>query len=260
MRSALHLDSLRPLVRYVDDAQAVIDAHFQAAPPIPESTASPPALDAVVDVHIEVDGEDGFHDEGDTRMQLKHGEGSVRFEVVQPHRWWPAGMGEQPLYLVTVTMLQNGHELDSKAATIGLTSVRRDAPQIEEDGPTLLVNGQVCDISHVVPIDRIDENALLPVSGRSLLLVRDHYGPENLYDAADRAGILLVQCVPVDEQAAPDDIVSLQVERLASHPSLAGYYVGHLGDRSDAVAQRIRMLDPTRSVFRSFPVDPMSLN
>ena len=40
MRSALHLDSLRPLVRYVDDAQAVIDAHFQAAPSVLVSTKS----------------------------------------------------------------------------------------------------------------------------------------------------------------------------------------------------------------------------
>ena len=73
--------------------------------------------------------------------------------------------------------------------------------------------------------------------------------------SADRAGILLIQCVPVDEQGSPAETIDTQIERLASHPSLAGYFVGHLGKLCDTVAERIRAIDPTRAVFRRFPVE-----
>src|SRR5690606_19083748 len=83
-----------------------------------------------------------------------------------------------------------GEETDRQTVTFGMTSVRQDAA-------TLLVNGQSCRIGSVVTVDRVQEKQLLPAAGDSLLLVRDHYGTEQLYDAADRAGILLVQCVPL---------------------------------------------------------------
>jgi hypothetical protein len=47
------------------------------------------------------------------------------------------------------------------------------------------------------------------------------------------------------------------VERLGTHPSRAGGVVGHLAQISDDIAQCIQELDPTRSVFRQFPVDTL---
>ena len=102
---------------------------------------------------------------------------------------------------------------------------------------------------------RIDERHLLPATGDSLMLVRDHYGTDLLYQAADRAGILTLQCVPIHPLGEPERDVDDQIDRLAAHPSLAGYYVGHLGQLSDELARRIRALDPTRTVFRELPVD-----
>src|SRR5690606_21495749 len=103
------------------------------------------------------------------------------------------------------------------------------------DAAALIVNGELCAIESVVSVDRSDESRMLPAAGNSLLVVRDHYGTDLLYDAADRAGILMVQCVPIHPQGAPEQDVAVEVSRLASHPSLAGWYVGHLGELTERI-------------------------
>ncbi|MEM9882930.1 MAG: hypothetical protein AAF800_08440 [Planctomycetota bacterium] len=244
---------VRPLVRYVDHDQAVIEAHFTTLPPVDDPDALPPGR--AVDVQVEIDNADGFHDEGTARVQLDGHRGRVRFEMVRPRRWWPAGMGEQVLYDLSLRLTDADGAADERTVSFGLTSIRRDRVLGEGFDPSLLVNGRICDIDSVVVIDRVNERRLLPANGESLLLVRDHFGPELLYDAADRAGILLIQCVPIGERAVDEAAVDDQVRRLSGHPSLAGYFVGHLGALSDAVADALRRLDPTRSVFRRFPLD-----
>jgi len=116
-----------------------------------------------------------------------------------------------------------------------------------------LVNGRICDVVEIVTVDQLDENQFLPASGESILLVRDHYGGDLLYQAADMAGVLAVQAVPIDPLGDPAVQVRQQVDRLTSHPSLAGYYVGHLGELADTVESKLHELDPTRSVFKQFP-------
>ena len=84
MPGELKLTSVRPLVRYVDKDQAVIDTHFHTLESIPDSGAG---FTGEAEVHITIRGLDGFHDEGQTCTPVKEGEGSVRFEVVKPERW-----------------------------------------------------------------------------------------------------------------------------------------------------------------------------
>ena len=252
MHHGVRLESIRPLVRYVDRDQAVIDARFTTLPAVAGSVGQPPGR--AVDVMIEIDGSDGFHDEGTTRVQLTDHRGSLRFEIVRPERWWPAGMGDQSLYTLSLTVVEPGLGRAEQSVTFGLTSVRRDRVLGEDFDESLLVNGRICDIETVVVVDRVDANQLLPVNGESLLLVRDHFGPDLLYDAADRAGILLVQCVPIHPEAKVESAVAQQVARLSSHPSLAGYFVGHLGALSDRVAECLQHIDPTRMVLRRFPL------
>ena len=256
------LASVRPLVRYVDEDLAVVDAHFTATPALLESARDALADHAdprpAVTVHVEITNDAGFFDEGDTPLRLDEDRhGSVRFEIHAPHRWWPAGMGDQSLYTLTLTLFANGDiPLDTQHVTFGLSSVRRDHALGQDLPPNLLVHGRICDIQDVLVIDRVDEKSLLPATGESLLLVRDHYGPDALYRAADHAGILLVQCVPVDETGRPTRALTDQLDRLAPHPSLAGYYVGHLGDLAERVVNHLKQLDPTRAAFRKFPLDP----
>ena len=257
-----HLASVRPLVRYVDEDQAVIETHFTAEPSV--SAAPGESLSRKVDVCIEINGSDGFHDEGLTPLHLQDGHGAVQFDMVKPNRWWPAGMGEQQLYELRISLLINGELADEHSTTLGLTSVRVPQPDLAESGDPddakvhLLVNGHVCDIKSIVSIDAADEQKMLPVAGNSLMLVRGHYGPDMLYDAADRAGILVIQCVPIHPVASPETDVKMHVDRLSHHPSLAGWCVGHLGDAAEELRERIRALDPTHSVFMEAPGTPGS--
>ncbi|MEM7682549.1 MAG: hypothetical protein AAF288_11385 [Planctomycetota bacterium] len=252
MVASIRFDSVRPLVRYVDDHQAVLDAHLVVLSP-PDR---PAPRRRTVDVAIEIDGDDGFHDEAVTRVPLEQGRGAVRVELVEPQRWWPAGMGDQSLYTVRLRLIDHDQASDERTLAVGLTSVRRDAALGPGFGRQLLVNGRICEVQNVVVVDRVDENQILPATGESLLLIRDHFAPELLYEAADRAGILLVQAVPVDPQGKPGEALVREIDRLASHPCLAGYFVGHLGQLADRLAKRIQTLDPTRGVFRRFPLEP----
>jgi len=252
----VRVSSVRPLVRYVDDQQAVIDTHFQTTVKPADETAPPPEalLGRSAQVLVEINGMDGFHDEGECKLTLDQGHGAIRFEVIQPDRWWPAGMGAQALYQLRIGLVMDNQLVDHQEVTFGLASVRRDERFDLGYLPTLLINGQVIDVQDVVVVDQVDERGLLPAAGGSVLVVRDHYGSDLLYNAADRAGILLIQCVPVDGQGSPGATIGEQVERLSSHPSLAGYFVGHLGKLRDAVAQQIHEIDPTRAVFHQFPI------
>ena len=65
--------------------------------------------------------------------------------------------------------------------------------------------------------------------------------------------MLLIQSVPISAEGRPGVEVAEEVDRLASHPSLAGWFVGHLGDVRDAVTERIKALDPTHTIFDRFP-------
>lgn len=235
------------MVRYVDQELAIIELHVSLT-----TWAQPPEMPLrELQVLLEVRGSDGFFDEQYLPLRLGPSQtGMVRYEMVHPQRWWPAGMGEQVLYELTITLLRDELVFDHHSAMVGLTSVRL----AQDDAPTtLLVNGQRVEIASIVAVDQVDESRMLPATGSSLLVVRDHYGTDVLYDAADRAGILMVQCVPIHPEARPEHEVRAEVQRLAGHPSLAGWYVGHLGRISDTVATYLRDLDPTRAVFREMP-------
>lgn len=232
----MQIESVRPLVRYVDESQAVVDTTVVTRCDQMANNAR---------LLVSIGGEGGFHDECEAKIT---GDAvRVRMDLVQPERWWPACMGEQPLYELAVKLIVGGVCVDEKVVTLGLTSIRTG-------GADLLVNGHICEIEHVVMVDNVNERQLLPASGNSLLIVRDHYGPDVLYQAADRAGILLIQCVPIHVEATPEVDVAAEVDRLAAHPSLAGWFVGHLGRVADAVAEHIAKVDPTRSIFRALPV------
>lgn len=251
----VQFESVRPLVRYVDEEQAVIEIHTALRRPLPVSSGPHWRFGKRLEVLVELSSSDGFSDEFRMPLWLRHGRGKVRLDVVHPRRWWPAGMGDQALYDLSVDLLLGGRRIDRWQSSIGFTSVRSAGMPTDTLGCPhperllLMVNGQECDIDAVVPIDRINENSLLPVAGDSLLLIRDHYGPDVLYEAADRAGIMLIQCVPIHPEGRPEADVAAQVSRLTAHPSLAAWFIGHLGQVSRRIAHRLRRLDPSHCLM-----------
>jgi len=252
--------SICPLVRYVDESQAVIDIRVAIYPQ--ESSPNQPTH-TPLEVQIQITGTDGFIYEHQTQLSIQDHTETIRFEMGDPKRWWPSGMGDQTLYDLNVTIFINDNRIDQWENTIGLTSVRpannraSQAPassQSATDSKTiLLVNGQQCPIQSVVPVGPADERHILPAGNHSLLVIHDHYGPDLLYNAADRAGTLLVQSIPFTHQENIEWSVRCQVDRLASHPSLVGWLVGKTDETGDQIADHLHELDPTRNVFRSLP-------
>ncbi|MEX2215555.1 MAG: hypothetical protein WD768_15595 [Phycisphaeraceae bacterium] len=257
MNTATHsprFSSIRPLVRYVDAEQAVVEVMVNLAPSVGASKRRHSPRD--VQVWVDVDTDEGFHDEEAIHLTPRAdmaGSSAVKVKIVEPSRWWPAGMGEQPLYNLKVALVADDELTDEWTGTFGLTSVRRW--NWHGSDRALMVNGKACNIGAVVPVDLLHERHLLPVAGDSLMVVRGHWGPDVLYEAADRAGILLIQCIPVDAEGRPEDALIEQVNRLSRHPSLAGWYVGHLGKYTERMAYLVECLDPTRSVFRRLPTE-----
>ncbi len=55
---------------------------------------------------------------------MRGGKAAVAVEIANPKLWWPTGMGDQPLYLVTVELLDEAGELlDVDARRIGLRTL-----------------------------------------------------------------------------------------------------------------------------------------
>ena len=250
----IRIQSIRPLVRYVDNDRAIVQAHVQLQRPLPGSPGMEPTGN--VELVIEVDGLDGFRDVEVIAIAPQRLNAVAQIEIVRPELWWPAGMGEQALYRFTATLMVDGEARHTRTSLLGLTSVR--TPRFEVVGGRaavnpLLVNGRPCPIDSVLPIDCRDERRLLPITSQSLLHVRDHYGSDRLYDAADRAGILLLQSIPIHIFGTPEAGLDEEISRLAAHPSLAGWFVGNLGAISEEIAVRVRRLDPTHQVFTVMP-------
>jgi len=259
------LFAIRPLVRYVDEQQSVIDIHFTAKPS-DETGANLDPTASPLSVCVRVIGPDGYVYEHDAHLKIHDQDGTIRFEIDHPQRWWPSGMGDQVLYDLSVVILVNDEMADQWQTTIGLTSVRpghcessavADSPPASIHAPsladalTLLVNGRQIAIRSIVPVDPADEQNVLPVVDQCLLVIRGHYGPDLLYNAADRAGTLCVQSIPDDFNTSQS--IQTQINRLASHPSLAGWLVGTSNKAGDEIADCVRTLDPTRNVFRHLP-------
>lgn len=242
---------VRPLVRYVDEEQAVVDTHVFLKQSQAASVDRRQRRDGI-DVLIQIKGADGRSFERRTHLSDDQVAGMVRVELVSPQRWWPAGMGGQDLYQLSVALVCQSEVIDTWQTTIGLTSVRTDTGESDVVPPTLLVNGRACEVHNVVPVDPVDEEHLLAVGSDSILFVRHHFGPDVLYHAADRAGLLLVQGIP-DPAKDPRTDLRTQVDRLACHPSLAGYFIDAACSVSNELSAVLREMDPTRRIFRALP-------
>ena len=171
---------------------------------------------------------------------------TITLPVEQPQLWWPNGYGDQPLYQVEVTLVQNDDVLDRRSYTIGLRTLelRQQADQwgrsfvfVVNDLP-IFAKG-----SNWIPADsfptRLTRESLEGLiraaadTHHNMLRVwgGGFYEDERFYDLCDRYGILVWQefifscsIYPLDDPDFLDNVqheVIENVRRLRHRASLA---------------------------------------
>jgi len=185
--------------------------------------------DAVPSAFVEVDGD---------RAQ-------VRLELPSAERWWPAGYGEQPLYVVDVRLYGDAPgPLDATHRVVGFRDVRWDTTPDEAGTPfTLVVNDQPVFVkgANWIPDDALTVRVTRERLRRrftqaleaNLNLIRvwggGLYESDDFYELADELGLLVWQDFPFACAAyAEEDPLRSEVEaearenivRLGHHASL----------------------------------------
>lgn len=172
---------------------------------------------------------------GDTIIEWRVG-------IDDPQLWWPRSLGDQPLYRLQVaamTAADQGGEPPSDQQTsdlversVGIRTVELDGYQLSVNGKRLFVKGASMwptntEMADTEP-DRIDGDLAMAADlNLDMLRVHTHVAPPEFYDAADQAGMLLWQDVPLDGPVAQGlrseaiHQAETMVDMLAHHASIA---------------------------------------
>jgi len=180
-----------------------------------------------------------------TKVVLQDGKGSTSILVQDAKLWWPAGMGEQPLYDVHVDLLNtDGRVLNSADKRIGLRTLKllakddRNPIRFEANGIPFFAKG-----ANWIPADsfatRVTSEKLLRYVADAVAVNMNmlrfwgggYYEEDALFDACDEMGI----CVWMDFKFACASYPSFDanfmenvrqeasdnLRRLAHHPCIA---------------------------------------
>jgi len=202
-----------------------------------------------------------------TRHALAHGTNRIRVQVPvdRPALWWPHALGDQPLHDVTVEILlplagedaggrsrrwsrtreedvteqelDDHHPSDARTLTTGLRQVRMKNFLVTVNGERLFVKGSNhgptrMALSDATPAELERDVVLAREAGLDLLRIHAHITRTELYEAADRHGLLLWQDLPlqwgyarsVRKQAVRQAREAVDV--LGHHPAVA-IWCGH---------------------------------
>ncbi len=166
-------------------------------------------------------------------------------EIPNPQLWWPAGIGDQPLYTVEVTLSAGGKELDAWKKRIGLRTMTVHREK-DEWGECFCHQVNGVDV-FAMGADYIPEDNLLPrvTPERTRRLLEDaraanmntirvwgggYYPGDDFYDSCDELGLLVWQdfmfaCAAYDLSEAFEENVRAEftdnIRRLRHHASLA---------------------------------------
>jgi beta-mannosidase len=172
---------------------------------------------------------------------LAAGENRLAWNVVveRPRLWWPHALGEQPLYDVRVSVFAGGQPEPSHALDVrtGLRQVRMQHWIFHVNGERLFLKGSNqgptrMALGEATPDELARDVSLAKATGLDLLRVHAHISRPELYRAADEAGMLLWQDLPlqwgyargVRRQAVRQ--ARKAVDLLGQHPSIA-LWCGH---------------------------------
>ncbi|MDQ0797951.1 glycoside hydrolase family 2 protein [Streptomyces sp. B1I3] len=191
--STARLSSVRPLVT-VDEGTGSVEVRLRVERTAWGANRSLLARAAVAgqEAEVRVDGDEAV----------------LHLTVDRPRLWWPRGYGDQPLYDLDVTLLDETTELDTWSRRIGFRTVELDrTADAQGTGFTLVVNGERVFARGVnwIP-DDVFPSRITPERYRTRLsqavdanidLVRvwggGIYEDEAFYDACDELGLMVWQ-------------------------------------------------------------------
>lgn len=159
--------------------------------------------------------------------------------ITDPHLWWPAALGDQPLYDVSITVrpAQATTPSDRRQWRTGLRSATVDNLRWTVNGERLFIKGITVGPHHrfLASVDpdqfRRDVTAVRD-AGLDLIRVQGHITRPELYRAADEAGILIWQDLPLvgtyttRARSAARQVARDTVDALGHHPSVV-VWCGH---------------------------------
>ncbi|HEX2574757.1 MAG TPA: hypothetical protein VHK88_00320 [Aquihabitans sp.] len=183
------------------------------------------------------------------QRRLAAGENQVEWvvRVDDPDLWWPHALGDQPLHDVVVEVTPHpegadgpdpGAEVSHRATRrIGLRQVHLRAWVLHVNGERLFAKGANLGptrmaLAEATPEELVRDVALAKEANLDLLRFHAHISRPELYDAADEAGMLLWQDLPLQWGYARTIRKQAQVQAreavdlLGHHPSLA-VWCGH---------------------------------
>ena len=172
-----------------------------------------------------------------------------RVVVPRPRRWWPHQLGDQPQYEVSVeARTGDGRLSDRRQVRTGLREVRMDRWQFSVNGVRLFLKGTSFGPASPwwAEVDEADmrrDVELAKDAGLDLIRVFGHVAPPALYDAADEAGMLIWQDLPLigpfprGSREAITDCARAAVCTVGAHPSVI-LWCGHVDPFGDNAGER----------------------
>ncbi|MCU4185075.1 hypothetical protein K6U06_11940 [Acidiferrimicrobium sp. IK] len=200
----VRIAGLRVLCREASEERAALDIEV-------ELDAAEAASVTLTTVVRDDRGEEAARRVADEAVAAGPNRARWRVALERPKLWWPHAMGGQPLYDVEVAVsldggaesaAEGGEPSHSVSVRTGLRQVRMRNFVATVNGERLFLKGANYGPTRrelaEAPANRIAGDIGLAVeAGLDLLRVHGHIGRPELYDAADRAGLLLWQDLPL---------------------------------------------------------------
>lgn len=136
--------------------------------------------------------------------QLTAGTNAVswRLDIPDPPLWWPRALGEQPLVDVSVEVVVETAVSDRRTVRTGLRQVRLDRWIMTLNGERIFLKGATTGptrarLAYATGEEIAADAGFAHEAGLDLLRLQAHISRPELYEAADRTGLLLWQDLPL---------------------------------------------------------------
>jgi beta-mannosidase len=178
---------------------------------------------------------------------------SLTVDVERPPRWWPWRYGEQPLVDLEVTVEVDGTASDARRLRTAFREVRRDGWRFHVNGERLFLMGSNQGPARMALAEATPEELGADITAArqanlDILRLHGHVSRPEVYAAADQAGLLLWQDLPLQwnygwgaRKPATGQARQL-VDHLGHHPSVV-VWCGHnepFPDPAGASRRRLR--------------------